>query len=78
MAFEGINFPVYRKYKNNRHFFKIISPRSFEEKQVIGSKVLVHLLNATQLPDFNHIYDLVYNYETFGTEITEDEYLKIK
>jgi hypothetical protein len=78
MAFEDIKFPVYRKYKNNRHYFKIISNNCFEEVQLIGSKFTVRQIKATQLPEFNHIYDLVYNYKDFGEDINEAEYLKIK
>jgi hypothetical protein len=77
-VFENVIFPVYRKYRNNRHFFKILSGKSFEEKQVVGKKVFVHVVNATQLPEFNLIYDLVFNFQDFGIEITEDEYLSIK
>ena len=36
--FEDIIFPVYRKYKNNKHFFKVISKNNFEEIQIIGNK----------------------------------------
>lgn len=78
MAFEDITFPVYRKYKNNRHYFKVISNNCFEEIQFVGSKALIKEIKATQLPEFNHIYDLVYNYKELGDEITEAEYLKMK
>ena len=78
MAFEDIHFPVYRKYKNNRHYFKVISNNCFEEIQFIGDKQIINEIKATQLPEFNHIYDLVYNYRDLGDEITETEYLKIR
>ena len=78
MAFEDITFPVYRKYKNNRNYFKVISNNCFEEIQIIGQKQILKQITATQLPEFNHIYDLVYNYRELGYEITEAEYLKIK
>ncbi|MGZ3884897.1 MAG: hypothetical protein ACXVP0_08275 [Bacteroidia bacterium] len=67
MAFEDIVFPVYRKYKNNTHFFKIVSRTCFEEVQIIGKKSVVHKLEAKQLPEMNHIFDLVYNYHDFGS-----------
>ena len=76
MAFEDIQFPVYRKYKNNTSFFKVNSRDSFEEIQFIGSKAKHSLITAKQLPEMNHIYDLVYNYSSFGSEITENEWFE--
>lgn len=78
MAFEDITFPVYRKYKNNKHFFKIVSRNYFEEIQVIGNRAMLHKIEARQLPEMNQVYDLVYNFAGFGTEITENEYLEVK
>lgn len=76
MAFEDIQFPVYRKYKNNTTFFKIVSRDTFEEIQIIGTKVKHNIITATQFPEMNHIYDLVYNHEGLGVEITENEWLE--
>ncbi len=76
MAFEDIQFPVYRKYKNNASYFKILSRNQFEEIQIIGTKAKVNLITANQFPEMNHIYDLVYNHEGLGSEITENEYLE--
>ncbi len=75
MAFEDIQFPVYRKYKNNTSFFKVLSRDAFEEIQIIGSKSKLSMVKAERLPEKNHIYDLVYNYAQFGSEITENEWL---
>jgi hypothetical protein len=74
--FEDITFPVYRKYKNNKHFFKVISKDSFEEIQIIGTKKTKKMIHAKQLPELNQIYDLVYNAEV-GTPITDIEYYSI-
>ena len=77
MAFEDIQFPVYRKYKNNTSFFKVISRTNFEEIQLIGIKAKLNSITATQFPEMNHIFDLVYNYTNFGSEITENEWLEV-
>jgi hypothetical protein len=63
---EDIKFPVFRKYKNNQRFYKIINSREFEEIQQIGSKKLLNLIKAEQLPEINLIHDLVYNYDSFA------------
>ena len=77
MAFEDIQFPVYRKYKNNTSYFKILSRHQFEEIQIIGTKAKLNIITARQFPEMNHIYDLVYNHEGLGLEITENEYLEV-
>lgn len=74
MAFEDINFPVYRKYKNGSVAVKVVSRYCFEEKQRIGTKTITRTIEAKQLPEMNHIFDLVYNYNGFSSEITENEY----
>jgi hypothetical protein len=76
MVFEDIQFPLYRKYKNNKHFFKVISAKEFEEIQIVGSKRIVRTIHAKILPEMNQVYDLVYNYEKFGSEIDPEEYEK--
>lgn len=76
MAFEDINFPVYRKYRNGKSYFKISSRHEFEEIQLIGSKKIKNHIIASQLPEMNHIYDLVYNKE-LALEVSVEEYEKI-
>lgn len=71
--FEDIQFPVYRKYKNNKRFYKIMSPTEFEEIQLVGRKKLVNQYVATILPDRQFIYDLCYDTH-FVLESTEEEY----
>lgn len=76
MNFEGINFPVYRKYKNNKSYFKIINPRLFEELQRMGSKTVLRQTEAKQFPEMVFIHDLVMDYAAMADVITEEEYLQ--
>jgi hypothetical protein len=77
MAFEDIQFPVYRKYKNGKSYFKIISRNEFEEIQIVGEKRIINIIKANQLPEMNHVHDLVYD-ETIAEEILEKEYESVK
>jgi hypothetical protein len=52
-------FPTYRKYKNNKHFFKIYSENEFDEISFIGTKTIITKHHAKILPDRNFIYDLL-------------------
>ncbi len=78
MDFEGINFPVYRKYKNNKSYFKIIHPKLFEQIQVIGSKKNMFEIKAKQFPELMFIHDLVFNDTEIAVEIGEEEYLHLR
>ena len=68
-----IIFPAYRKYKNNKHFFKIINENEFEEISFIGSKVIVTKHLAKILPDRNLISDLLHD-NNFAEKSNQEEY----
>jgi|JI10StandDraft_1071094.scaffolds.fasta_scaffold67042_2 hypothetical protein len=76
--FEDIQFPQYRKYSNNKNFFKINSPKEFEEIQVIGSKKLHRKVVATQFPEMNLIIDLVTLANEFILRSDEGEFEELK
>jgi len=77
MNLEDKHFPVYRKYKNNKSYFKIIHPRLFEEIQVVGSRKIVKQTEAKLFPEVVFIKDLVLNYSEMADEINELEYEEI-
>lgn len=69
-----IMFPTYRKYKNNKHFFKIISESEFDEISFIGSKAIVTKHIAKILPDRNFISDLLNDIGNTCEVSTKEEY----
>lgn len=71
-----IIFPTYRKYKNNKHFFKIINESEFEEISFIGSKAMVVKHMAKILPDRNFISDLLNDIGKTCEISTKEEYEK--
>ena len=73
-----IKYPQYRKYNNNRSFYKIISPEKFEEIQVVGNKTTLHLFEAKILPDRNYIYDLTFDFKKHWVICEEQEYESLK
>ncbi|MCB0402412.1 MAG: hypothetical protein KDD41_10040 [Flavobacteriales bacterium] len=74
----SISYPQYRKYKNNKSYFKILSPEGFEEILILPNKKEIHRFEAKILPDRNLIHDLTYAYESFADIITEEEYEALK
>lgn len=72
-----MKFPIYRKYKNNKHFFKIMSMDEFEEISFIGKKLIVTLHQVTILPDRNFISDLLHDIGNTAEIATEEEYQQI-
>ena len=69
-----IIFPTYRKYKNNKKFFKIINENEFEEINFIGSKVIVTKHLAKILPDRNLISDLLHDVGNTSELSDQEEY----
>ncbi|MBX3163381.1 MAG: hypothetical protein KF900_02785 [Bacteroidetes bacterium] len=74
MNIEDIQFPVYRKYKNNKSYFKIINPKLFEQIQIVGTKKIISQTEAKLFPEMSFVRDLVFNYEEMAVEIDEGEY----
>ena len=73
-----ISYPQYRKYPNERAFFKIISADEWEEIQVMGSNYSFHQFKVNIFPDRNYLHDLTFDYEKNWVAIEEDEYEKVK
>jgi hypothetical protein len=78
MTEKNITYPQYRKYNNNKSFFKIISTKKFEEIQLLGNKKSFHLFEAKILPDRNYIFDLTFNYSEHWIICAKCEYEQLK
>ncbi|MEI6020279.1 MAG: hypothetical protein WCR21_04060 [Bacteroidota bacterium] len=78
MKSEDINFPLYRKYKNNKSYFKILDERNFEELQIIGTKVVLHKIRAISFPEINFIHDLIFNYLEMADDIDAKDFEEVK
>lgn len=72
-----MHYPQYRKYKNNKSYFKIISAIEFEEIQVFNNSFTLHYFEAKILPDRNFINDLTFEYHLYCDVITENDYLEV-
>lgn len=68
-----ITFPQYRKYPNNKSYFKVLSSESFEEINAIGKKYFLTKVEAKILPDRNFIADMLEASENW-VEIDKSEY----
>ncbi len=73
-----IIYPQYRKYPNDKAYFKIISATEWEEIQVVGNKYMPHQFTVNILPDRNFIYDMTFDYKNNWAVIDESEYELIK
>jgi hypothetical protein len=74
----SITYPQYRKYPNNKTYFKIVSPVEWEEIQVIGTKHILHSFTVKIMPDRNYLHDMTFNYERNWVKIEEEEYETVK
>ena len=69
-------FPQYRKYKNNKSYFKISSLTEWEEIQIIGSNYLHTAFEVKIMPDRNFIQDMLFDYAANWDVIEEKEYME--
>lgn len=54
-----MSFPIYRKYSNNKVFFKILSETEFVEITLINNKVLKQNITAKTYAERLTISDLI-------------------
>jgi hypothetical protein len=73
-----MDYPQYRKYHNGRNYFRIISAEEMEEIHFTGEKCFITVLKAKVLPDRNLIYDLTFDFEKMGVEISREEYEAVR
>jgi hypothetical protein len=70
------NYPLYRKYSDNKTWFKITSSSTFEELKILGIYFSMHSFQAAILPDRNFISDLISCATEGIVEAEEESYLK--
>jgi hypothetical protein len=71
-------FPVYRKFKGREVYFKIVNELEFEQKQLVGTKLLVDYVIASQYPEKLYILDMLNNVEQRYEEVESAIYENIK
>lgn len=73
-----VTYPQYRKYKNNKSFFCILSEKEWEEIQLIGTKALLYRFEVKIMPDRNFLEDMTWEFHENWDKIEEEEYRKMK
>ena len=68
------SYPVYRKYKGNLSYFKIISSSKFIELKVMGDQIDHYEIEAKILPDFQFITDMINLHNNHWVESTKEEF----
>lgn len=66
-------FPQFRKLSNEKHFYKILSEREFEEIRFIGTTKKHHVFEAHQYPEMLRIKDMLEQTDLFPV-ISEQEW----
>lgn len=75
---ETERFPVFLKSQNQKSYYRISSKEILEEIQIIGSKFIIHKVQARTLPERNLIFDLLENEGARWIAIQEEEYSKCR
>ncbi|MBX7093235.1 MAG: hypothetical protein K1X56_00815 [Flavobacteriales bacterium] len=53
------SFPIFRKYSNNKSYFKIVSENHFVELKIMGNYFSVYEIKASILPERVFIQDML-------------------
>ena len=73
-----MEFPQYRKYSNDKGFFKILSEEEFEEIQILGSRKIKTSFKASTFVDRNLIQDMLNCEGGRWEDISEGRYQEIE
>lgn len=69
-----MEFPQYRRYKNKKSYFKILSEEEFVEYKLTGKRLESHRFKVKILPDRNYIQDMLHDCEPYWEVIGESEF----
>jgi hypothetical protein len=69
-----IIFPQYRRYSHGKTWYKIHSPDKFTELTVLGSRYLIHEIEAKQYPEKLRIADMLDGLDGTWICVTEADY----
>ena len=69
-----MEFPQFRKYKNNLSYFKIDSSEQFTEWKKNGTMWEKSNFSAKILPDRNYVNDMLTDFHLYWDKISEEEF----
>lgn len=69
-----MEYPQYRKYKNNLSYFKIDGPDSFTEWKKSVDHWERFDIKAKILPDRNYIQDMLVDFELYWDKLTQAQF----
>ena len=69
-----MQFPIYRKYSNNKVFFKVISNEAFDEITLIGDKSVLQHIKAITYAEKLYIMDMIEMRENSWIESNQSEF----
>jgi len=73
-----MSYPQYRRYKNGKSYFRIVSPTEFEEIQALGQRWFFQKFTVKILPDRNFIQDMTFAYQEHWEVVSADEFEVIR
>ncbi len=73
----SMEYPVYRKYPNDKSFFKINSESHFDELKLTGDKAEIHHFEAKIHPDRVFIQDMIAMENEHWTASTAKEFEEV-
>ena len=78
MKLEELSYPIYRKRKNNRSFYKINSAYQFDEIQIMGTKYILYSFTISQYPEIVMLMEMIAMENDLYQELDKDEWEMLK
>lgn len=72
-----MEFPIHRKYPNEKHFFRIRSETAFDELYIMGSRYALYAKEAKNYPDRLFILDMIEMKDGNWEASSEEEFEEI-
>lgn len=73
MSNKDMDFPQYRKLRNEKVFYRILDDRHFDEVQIVGTKANFFQHKAEQYPEILRIQDMLMESPYF-TDSSQQEF----
>ncbi len=56
---DPVTYPLYRRTVDRRHVYRIESPDRFTEIQVVGSRLLTHVVHVRAYPEMVRLQEMI-------------------
>lgn len=71
---EDIDFPLFRRTADEKHFYRIEALDRFTEIQRIGSRAVLHHVHASKYPERSRVQEMIQGEGGLYLELTHEQW----